>query len=762
VIDDVTAPVPDVATLPTITAECGATLTAPTASDNCAGSITGTTTDPIVYNTQGSFTVTWTYNDGNGNSVSQVQNVVIDDVTAPVPDVATLPTITAECGATLIAPTASDNCAGSITGTTTDPIVYNTQGNFTVTWTYNDGNGNSVSQVQNVVIDDVTNPLISNCPSNIIATATSGSGANVNWTAPTASDNCGNVTLTSTHNPGDLFPIGVTTVTYTADDGNGNTATCSFDIQVENGGTGCGPIPTPWMNGDVGNVGIAGSACYNPSTQEWTIDGSGKRIGGKKDQFHFVWQECDGDMDIIARVTSQSSSHNHAKAGIMIRQSLNKKSKNAAVLVRPNNKTNFQCRVTHNGQTYSSTVNNTPMTHWVRLTRIGNQFTAYESVDGENWNVIGSEHIDMSGTVYIGMAVTSKNNNQLNVATMDNVSVNCGGSTPVCGDLPSGWSNQDVGNVNIAGSACYDAESETYHVKSSGYDIYHKKDKFHYVWQDMCGNGEIIARVEHLTYTSSWALGGIMMRKSLSNKSKNVSMLMRAGGGSVFQVRYQHNKHTYYIPSWASAPKYIKLAKWNNLVCAYVSNDGANWYGVGYTYIGLGQCFKVGLAVTSHNNSALNHTIFSNVEINSYGNGNSIPNLDDMPLADENMPTSDVRAEEFNADVDLNNGSSQPNITTNSDDVSNLDTPTELTINAYPNPFQNHLNLEGFVPNGSGEVTISVMTIDGKVVYQQQNFAQAGNRFNEILQLNTLATGIYLIKIQTETDVKVVKVNKVF
>ena len=54
----------------------------------------------------------------------------------------------------------------------------------------------------------------------------------VSWTAPTATDNSGTQTLTSDYNPGDSFPIGTTTVTYTSTDAAGNTATCSFDVIV--------------------------------------------------------------------------------------------------------------------------------------------------------------------------------------------------------------------------------------------------------------------------------------------------------------------------------------------------------------------------------------------------------------------------------------------------------------------------------------------------------------------------------------------------
>ncbi len=85
---------------------------------------------------------------------------------------------------------------------------------------------------------DVTDPVLSGCPGNITRT-TSGSSATATWSAPSASDNCaGNPSLTSTHNSGASFPLGTTTVTYTAQDAAGNTSTCSFNVTVNPQGTG--------------------------------------------------------------------------------------------------------------------------------------------------------------------------------------------------------------------------------------------------------------------------------------------------------------------------------------------------------------------------------------------------------------------------------------------------------------------------------------------------------------------------------------------
>ena len=99
-----------------------------------------------------------------GNTSTQTQEVVINDVTAPVADLATLDDVTAECEVgSLTAPTATDNCDGAITGTTgvTFPITEST----TVTWTYEDASGNISNQLQNIVINDITVPIIS-CPSD--------------------------------------------------------------------------------------------------------------------------------------------------------------------------------------------------------------------------------------------------------------------------------------------------------------------------------------------------------------------------------------------------------------------------------------------------------------------------------------------------------------------------------------------------------------------------------------------------------------------
>ncbi|MCG8578326.1 MAG: DUF285 domain-containing protein, partial [Bacteroidales bacterium] len=143
IITDGTAPVADEETLSDITAECEITeLTAPTATDNFAGAVIGTHDVDLPITTQGTTVITWTYDDGNGNTSTQTQNVVIKDKTAPVPDKTNLSEIEAECEVTeLIAPTATDNCDGEITGTHDATLPITIQGVTIVTWTFTDAAG---------------------------------------------------------------------------------------------------------------------------------------------------------------------------------------------------------------------------------------------------------------------------------------------------------------------------------------------------------------------------------------------------------------------------------------------------------------------------------------------------------------------------------------------------------------------------------------------------------------------------------------------
>ncbi len=223
---------PQVPTLPAIKAQCSVTLSPPTTTDNCLATIVGTTADPLTYNSQGNFTVHWAFTDASGNTVSQVQSVTIKDTIAPVPSLSALPTIQGSCAVNLSRPTATDNCAGLITGSTTDPISYSAQGNYTVHWKYDDNHGNVSTQDQNVIVRDVTPPRITRGKDTTVIIAAANSNSFVTLTSATAYDSCSASSIGASRDDGlsldSAYRVGITNVKWKACDNNGN---CDSGIQ---------------------------------------------------------------------------------------------------------------------------------------------------------------------------------------------------------------------------------------------------------------------------------------------------------------------------------------------------------------------------------------------------------------------------------------------------------------------------------------------------------------------------------------------------
>jgi hypothetical protein len=115
----------------------------------------------------GTHVVEFTVTDPEGAADSCLAEVTVVDNLAPVPDAASLPTITGQCSAEITTtPTANDNCAGIINGITTDPLTYTQQGTYTVTWLFDDGNGNAALQEQTVIVKDTTAPGITSISAN--------------------------------------------------------------------------------------------------------------------------------------------------------------------------------------------------------------------------------------------------------------------------------------------------------------------------------------------------------------------------------------------------------------------------------------------------------------------------------------------------------------------------------------------------------------------------------------------------------------------
>jgi hypothetical protein len=207
-----------------------------TTADNCA--VNSVSNDAPATFPIGATTVTWTVTDDAGNTATATQVVTVADdvnptITAPADLSVSADANSCEAtGVTLGNAVTDDNCA--VNSVTNDAPATFPAGTTTVTWTVTDDAGNTATASQVVTVTDDEEPVVADCPTDISTNVNAQNcEATASWTAPTATDNCtAMLTESASHNPGDLFPAGITNVTYEYTDDAGNTATCAFTVEV--------------------------------------------------------------------------------------------------------------------------------------------------------------------------------------------------------------------------------------------------------------------------------------------------------------------------------------------------------------------------------------------------------------------------------------------------------------------------------------------------------------------------------------------------
>ncbi|UCE46920.1 MAG: LamG domain-containing protein, partial [Phycisphaerales bacterium] len=204
-----------------------------------------------------------------------------------------------------------------------------------------------------------------------------------------------------------------------------------------------------WFQGRPASVG---SFTEGP-VGTFTITATGADIWNQADEFHFAYRTLTGVGSIEAQVLSVEQTDNWAKAGVMIRETLDPGSKFAAVYMTPTNAdgtaTNgvrFQARTdTDASATSDTSVATSEQTalvapQWVKIERdVAGNFRGYYSSNGTNWTPMSwnPQAISMEATVFIGLALTSHNNNAVTEAKFSNVRTT--------GTVSPTWTSQDIG-----------------------------------------------------------------------------------------------------------------------------------------------------------------------------------------------------------------------------------------------------------------------------------------------------------------------------
>ena len=334
-----------------------------------------------------------------------------------------------------------------------------------------------------------------------------------------------------------------------------------------------------------------------------------------------------GDVDISARVASFDTANQWSKAGVMIRDGLTANARNAFALLAPGLDAALQRRTTTGGYTTRTESGSGAAPAWVRLVRQGSRFTAYRSTDGRFWTTIATTTISMPGTVYVGLAVTSRDPVQSARATFTNLHIGAA--------LPTPWRNRDIGSPARTGTATSSAPG-AFMVTGGGEAIWGSADQFQYVYQPVQGNTEIIARVTTLQVTHAGAKAGVMIRESLTAGARHASMFATGSNGWSFQYRDVTNGISFTSPGpGGRAPGWVRLVRAGDLFTAYRSTDGRTWSLVGSDTIAMPSTVYVGLAVSSRVTTATAAARFTNVRVST-----SAPGANKPPTVSLTSPSS--------------------------------------------------------------------------------------------------------------------------
>jgi len=208
-----------------------------------------------------------------------------------------------------------------------------------------------------------------------------------------------------------------------------------------------------WFQGQPASVG----SFVEAPVGTYTITASGADIwavdGVEADEFHYAFKTLAGAGSIVARVESVDNTNAWAKAGVMIRETLDPDSAHAMMVVTPASGVSFQRRPSTGGTSVDNTTAGITAPYWVKIERdLGGSFSAYSSANGSAWQKLGvAEPIQMGTNVFIGLAVTSHDAALTCQAVFTNVTTT--------GTVGPQWTNQDVGITSNDSELLYVAVS---------------------------------------------------------------------------------------------------------------------------------------------------------------------------------------------------------------------------------------------------------------------------------------------------------------
>ncbi len=342
--------------------------------------------------------------------------------------------------------------------------------------------------------------------------------------------------------------------------------------------------------------------------------------------------------------------------------------------------------------------------------------TYYRDQDGDGFGNPAVTQTSCAGSAPSGYITDNTDCNDNNAAInpaaaeiCDGLDNDCDGQIDETHSIGSPWSNSDVGAPGVNGSAnvsCSEG-ADVINVSASGFST-SSSDKLHLVYQTLCGNGEIIARVLNVQ-NGGWA--GITLRETLAPGSKKVGLKTQFSSNIRREIRTTTNGAASILNLFRTHT-WLRLVRNGSNFAGYTSTNGVTWDFAFSTTISMSGCIYAGLFAESINNAVTTAATFDNVSI-----------LGGTPAL----------------------GANAQGITPALDG---------LTVSVYPNPGNGEMTLS---VTGAPERNLQLEVTDalGRIV---RNIAlPEGAVFTYPLDLSSEPAGVYYLRLRSETGVESVQ-----
>jgi hypothetical protein len=271
-------------------------------------------------------------------------------------------------------------------------------------------------------------------------------------------------------------------------------------------------------------------------------------------------------------------------------------------------------------------------------------------------------------------------------------------------NLPADWLTMNIGNVGLPGDVSVSGTDWT--VVGSGGEIGGSRDAFRFAFQTKTGDCELTSNLTKLTKSDNWTQAGLMIRDALDDSSAYAIMAIASGYGQNFQYRPGAGGESYAVSgdSKAKIPQWIKVVRFGDVFSGWTSTDGKKWQKVAQAEIMMTGQVYIGMAVTSHKNTATSTAIFSN------------PVFKNKPTAVEEKKDQVVTAYEL--------------------------------CNNYPNPFNPKTTIQFSLPKNE-QVKLTVYDILGREVMTLIDGKMNAGVYTVPFDASRFASGMYFYKLHT-------------